>query len=399
MRTSPRRYLALLGAFFVLPLFLAACGGGGVPGNSVIQIGDDTVKTSTFDHWMKVAATSQAQQSGQTGGAVVPDAPEFKACIANKAKTAPKPAKGQPTPSEKDFKTACQSEYNALRDQVMNFLISAAWVQGEAHDQGVKVPDSQVKKEFDQQRQQSFPKDTDYTNFLKSSGYIQEDLLYRIRVQDLSTKLREKVLKGKDKVSDQEIADYYNKNKDRFAQAERRDLRIVLTKDKAKAEAAKKALASGESWNSVAAKYSTDSASKDNGGKLPGVAKGQQEKALDDAVFAADKGELTGPIKTQFGYYVFDVTGITPKKQQTLEQSKETIKSLLSSQKQQKALNTFVKDFQDKWRERTECRSGFVVQNCKNAPKKKDGATTAAPPAAPAQNAPPANSGGTTTNK
>jgi foldase protein PrsA len=399
MRTSPRRYLALLGAFFVLPLFLAACGGGGVPGNSVIQIGDDTVKTSTFDHWMKVAATSQAQQSGQTGGAVVPDAPEFKACIANKAKTAPKPAKGQPTPSEKDFKTACQSEYNALRDQVMNFLISAAWVQGEAHDQGVKVPDSQVKKEFDQQRQQSFPKDTDYTNFLKSSGYIQEDLLYRIRVQDLSTKLREKVLKGKDKVSDQEIADYYNKNKDRFAQAERRDLRIVLTKDKAKAEAAKKALASGESWNSVAAKYSTDSASKDNGGKLPGVAKGQQEKALDDAVFAADKGELTGPIKTQFGYYVFDVTGITPKKQQTLEQSKETIKSLLSSQKQQKALNTFVKDFQDKWRERTECRSGFVVQNCKNAPKKKDGATTAAAPAAPAQNAPPANSGGTTTNK
>ena len=394
--TSPRRYLALLGAFFVLPLVLAACGGG-VPGNAVIQIGNDTVKRSTFDHWMTVAATSQAQQSGQTGGATVPDAPDFKKCIANKQKTAPKPAKGQPKPTEQQFKEQCQSEYNALRDQVMNFLISAAWVQGEAHDQGVKVTDSEVKKQFDQQRQQSFPKEQDYLNFLKTSGYIQEDLLYRIKVQDLSTKLREKVLKGKDKVTDKQIADYYNKNTDRFAQAERRDLRIVLTKDKAKADAAKKALESGQSWNTVAAKYSTDSASKDNGGKLPGVAKGQQEKALDDAVFAAQKGKLEGPVKTQFGYYVFEVTGITPKKQQSLADSKETIRSLLSSEQQQKALNNFVKDFQKKWKDRTECKSGFVVQNCKNAPKSKTTSTATAP--TPAQNAPPANSGGTSTNK
>jgi foldase protein PrsA len=394
---SPRRYLALLGAFFVLPLGLAACGGG-VPGNAVVKIGDDTIKRSTFDHWMTVAATSQAQQSGQTGAAKVPDAPEFKACVANKVKTAPKPAKGQPKPTEKDLKKQCETEYTALRDQVMNFLISAAWVQGESHDQDVKIPDSQIKKEFDQQRQQSFPKDTDYTAFLKSSGYVQEDLLYRIRVQDLSNKLREKILKGQDKVSKKEIEDYYNKNKDRFAQAERRDLRIVLTKDKAKAEAAKKALVAGQGWKTVAAKYSTDSASKDNGGVLPAVAKGQQEKALDDAVFAAAKNELGGPVKTQFGYYVFEVTKIVPKKQQTLTESEATIKSLLSSQKQQKALNKFVKDFQDKWKDRTECKGGFVVQNCKNAPKKKTATTTTAP-AAPAQNAPPADSGGTTTNR
>ena len=36
--TSPRRYVALLGAFFVLPFALSACGGG-VPGNAVVSIG------------------------------------------------------------------------------------------------------------------------------------------------------------------------------------------------------------------------------------------------------------------------------------------------------------------------------------------------------------------------
>src|SRR5439155_22990416 len=151
-----------------------------------------------------------------------------------------------------------------------------------------------------------------------------------------------KVIKGKDKVSDAQIASYYNKNKQRFAQPERRDLQVVLTKTKAKAEAAKKAVNSGQSWASVAKKYSIDEASKAQGGKLPGVAKGQQEKAFDDAIFSAKKGAITGPIKTQFGYYVFDVTKVTPASQQTLAQTKETIRNLLKSQNQQKALNGFV---------------------------------------------------------
>ena len=114
--------------------------------------------------------------------------------------------------------------------------------------------------------------------------------------------------KGKDKVTDAQIEAYYNKNKSRFSSPERRDLRIVLTKDKAKAQQAKKALDSGQSWKAVAKKYSVDQASKSKGGALPGVAKGQQEPAFDKAIFAAEKGKLTGPVKTQFGWYVFDVT-------------------------------------------------------------------------------------------
>src|SRR3954451_19655243 len=229
----PRRYLALLGAFFVLPLVLAACGSDSVPGNAVVKIGDDSIKTREYDHWLQVAAKSQAQQTGQTN-VVLPDPPSYAKCVANKKKTAAKPARGQPNPTDAQYKTQCQQEYEGLRNQVMQFLISSAWIEGESSDNGVKIPDTDVKKEFDKQRQQSFPKDSDYLNFLKTSGYVQEDLLYRIKVQNLSTKLRTKILKGTDKVSDAAIAAYYNKNKSRFAQPEKRDLRIVLTKNEAK---------------------------------------------------------------------------------------------------------------------------------------------------------------------
>jgi foldase protein PrsA len=376
--TSPRRYLALLGAFFVLPLVLSACGGGGVPGNAVVKIGDDPIKTAEFDHWLQVAATTQQQQTGATGKAQIPQPPAFTACIAQKKKTAVKPAKGQPTPTDATYKAQCKQEYESLRDQVLQFLISSAWIEGESHDQGVKISDADVKKDFDKQRLQSFPKDADYAAFLKSSGYVQEDLLYRIKVQDLSQKLRTQILKGTDKVSDAQIADYYNKNKARYAQPEKRDLRIVLTKTAAQANKAKAALDGGQSFKAVAAKYSIDQGTRDNGGLLAAVPKGQQEKALDDATFAAPKGKIEGPVKTQFGYYVFQVAKITPGSQQTLDQSKAAIKQLLVQQQQQKKLDTFVKSFQKKWKARTDCRNGYVTADCKNAPKKA--ATTAATP-------------------
>jgi foldase protein PrsA len=386
--TSPRRYAALLGAFFVLPLALSACGDSGVPGNAVVDIGGDPIKTSTFDHWFKVAATTQQQQTGATGAAAVPDPPNFTKCIANKKKTAAKPAKGQPNPTDATYKKQCQQEYNSLRDSVMQFLITSAWIEGESHDRGVKVSDTDVKKDFDKQRQQSFPKDKDYEAFLKSSGYVQEDLLYRIKVQDLTNKLRTKILAGTDKVSNAQIADYYNKNKNRFAVAEKRDLRIVLTKTEEQANKAKAALEAGQSWKTVAAKYSIDQGTRDNGGLLAAVPKGQQEKALDDATFSASKGKVGGPVKTQFGYYVYEVTKITPGSQQTLDQSKDSIKQLLVSQQQQKKIDAFSKEFQKKWKDRTDCRKGYVTDDCKNAPKKAATTASTATPAPQTQTAP-----------
>ena len=144
---------------------------------------------------------------------------------------------------------------------------------------------------------------------------------------------------------------------------------MVLTKTKANADKARAALDDGDSWKAVTEKYSIDDTSKAAGGKLPAQAKGTLDKELDDAVFSAEKGELVGPVKTQFGYYVFAVSDITEESQQTLAEAKETIKQTLQSQEQQKALDTFVKDFTKRWREKTECSEGYKTTDCKNGPK------------------------------
>jgi foldase protein PrsA len=361
-RARAARLILAVGAVLVPAGLVAGC--GGVPGNAVAEVDGTTIQKTSFDHWLGVAAKSSGQAN-----AAVPDPPNFAACVAAKQKAAPKPAKGQKAPSAASLKSTCSKEYDALRNQVVDLLVNLEWIQGEAEAMGIKVSDADVKKSFDQQRKQSFPKDADYRKFLKQSGQTEADILTRVKADQLATKIRERVIKGKDKVTDAQIKAYYDKNRQQFARPESRDLRIVLTKSKARAEQAQAALGDGASFKTVARRFSIDDASKGEGGRLPGVQKGQQEKALDAAIFAADRGELTGPVRTQFGWYVFKVSKITKADQQSLQEARTTIRQVVSSENQNKALETWVKDFQERWRDRTDCREGFETQSCSNGPE------------------------------
>jgi foldase protein PrsA len=361
--TKAARIALSLAAVAGVGATFAAC--GGVPGNAVATVDGEAIDKKEFQHWMVVAAKSSGQPN-----AVVPD-PEtdYKKCVENKRKNTPKPAKGQPKVTDQQLKTQCKQEYEQLRDQVLQLLISFKWIQGEAEAMDLKVSDADVKKSFNEQKKQSFPKEEDYQKFIKNSGQTEADILQRVKLDLLSNKIRDKVVAGKDKISDKEIKDFYEKNKARFAQPEKRDLRIILTKTKSAADKAKAALEGGDSWKTVAKKYSIDDTSKESGGKLPAQAKGTLDKELDDAVFSAKKNELVGPIKTQYGYYVFTVTSITEASQQTLEEARETIKQTLTAENQQKALDEFVKDFTKRWKEKTECSEGYKTTDCKNGPK------------------------------
>jgi foldase protein PrsA len=380
------RPLSLLAALAATILVAAGCGGEDVPSDSVAKVGDAKITKEQFNHWFAASAKQQAQSTGaKPEDVVAPDPPNFTKCVAAKSKQ-PVP-KGVPKPDPKALKSQCKQEYEGLRDQTLQFLISSQWLTQEAAKRKITASDKEVQTTFQQQKKQSFPKEADYQKFLSSSGQTETDLLYRVKLSVLTNKLQQSIVKDKGTVSDKAISDYYEKNKQRFAQPETRDLEVVLAAKKAKADAALKAVKSGDKWADVAKKYSSDDASKSQGGKLPGVTKGQQEKTFDAAIFNAKKGEITGPIKTQFGYYVFRVTKINAAKQQSLEQVKTTIKNLLQSQQQQKALNDFVKDFQERYKDMTECAKDYVVEQCSNAPNKTT--TTPVSGGSPETGAPP----------
>ena len=153
----------------------------------------------------------------------------------------------------------------------------------------------------------------------------------------------------------------------------------MSAKTQAKAKQAKAAIQGGQSFASVVKKYSSDVTLKSQGGKLPRQEKASLEGPLSKAAFAAKKGALTGPVKTGNGYYVFKVTKISAASQSSLAQVTPTIKQTLVSQKQTKALDKFVKAFTKKWRNKTTCRKGYLITQCKNGPKPTPTPTVAAP--------------------
>ena len=302
--------------------------------------------------------------------------PAYTACIAHLQSIEPKPAKGQAAKTPAALKTECEQQYKSLQQEALGFLIGIDWLFGEAESQGIKLSDKEVIKHFNELQKQEFTKPGSFQAFLKSTGETVPDLLLRVKQSMIETKLREKIAKPKT-ASEAEVAKYYDEHKSQYGQPERRDLRVVLTKTEAQANEAKSEIQSGKSFASVAKSKSIDPTSKNSGGELPGVVKGEEQKALSEAVFAAKTGVLSGPVKTPFGYYVFEVKAIHAPTQQSLSQVKSTIKQQLSSQGAQKALEKFSKEFQKKWQAKTECRAGYVVKNCKEykAPKTPAGAT------------------------
>jgi foldase protein PrsA len=354
-----RKYLrgtAALCAFFVVGIAVSACGGG-VPGNSVASVAGNPITLQAFQHWMYVAAKSQAAQSGTTQVIVPNDPPQFTGCIAQVRQQIPSLAKT----AAKQLRSDCKELFTQYSSQVMDFLIKAYWYQGEASRLGIKVTNKQVQQAFETAKKQQFPTAAQYNSFLSETGQTNADILYRFRINQIYTKLLARHTKT---VTTAEIQKYYASHMSQFGTPQTRNLRIVLAKSLSEANAAKSALQSGQSWKTVAKKYSTDPTSKNNGGLLVGVEPGEEDAALSKAAFAAPLNKLLGPVKGTFGYYVFEVIKIKPSTQKSLAQATSLIRQTLTGQAQTNAETAVNNTASKHWKSKTSCRSAYAMADC-----------------------------------
>jgi foldase protein PrsA len=370
-----------LGAFFVvIALVIAGCGSG-MPGDSVATVAGNPVTTKALNHWMYVAAKGQASQSPGQPVIVPNDPPNFTKCLTQVRSQIPALKKT----SDTQIKADCKQLFTSLSSQTMDFLIKAYWYQALAHKLGIKISNAQVQKALDTAKKGQFSTSAQFQQFLTQSGQTMQDILFRVRVQQIYQKL---LARHPTTVTPAAISTYYSNHQSQFGTPESRNLKIVLTKTQAQAEAARKALEKGNSWKAVVKKYSIDPTTKKTGGVLNGVTKGQQDAALTAAAFSAPKSKIIGPVKGQFGYYVLEVTKVTAATQKTLAQSSATIKQTLTSQLQTAAQNAIDSQAKKAWLSQTKCRSAYAMADCSGykAPKTATtpGAAGAAGATAPA---------------
>jgi parvulin-like peptidyl-prolyl isomerase len=209
-----------------------------------------------------------------------------------------------------------------------------------------------VDARLEQIKKQYFGGDTKkFEKQLKEQGITEAQVRNDIRAQIVSEKIFEQVT-GEVTVSDDEIEKYYEKNKEQYSQQESRDVRHILVKTKKQADELYAQLEDGADFAALAKKFSEDTGSKANGGKLT-ISKGQTVAPFDKEAFALKKNEISKPVKTEFGYHIIQplseskAAKVTP-----LKDVKDSIRQQLAQTKKNEAMTKWVdelkKDYKDK---------------------------------------------------
>jgi peptidyl-prolyl cis-trans isomerase C len=247
-------------------------------------------------------------------------------------------------------------QYQATVQQIMPQLVSIEIAKAYAQEHDITVSDKEVDQELaklkeqvgDQARSagQDVSNQEAYEQALKQNNITEEQLREDIRENLPVQEVQERVT-GEAEPSDEEIQNYYEKNKEaQFTTPEQRCVRhILFNKDqKEKAEDIKQQLENGGDFAKLAKENSQDPGSAENGGDLGCLGKGETVPEFEQAAFGAEQGEIVGPVKTEFGYHILQVTDVKPEQTRSLQEVESQIRSQLATEKQSEAFNKWIEE-------------------------------------------------------
>jgi hypothetical protein len=143
---------------------------------NVAEVVGTPITRQVFDHWMFVTAKSSASR-GQA--VIVPaDPPRFTECITRVRETSPRHRHD----SEKILRDDCGQLFVSLRDQVLDFLITAHWLEDRAFTDHIAFTPAQVRRAFAADKREQFQTPGDFKAFLTETGQTIEDVIFRVRV-------------------------------------------------------------------------------------------------------------------------------------------------------------------------------------------------------------------------
>jgi foldase protein PrsA len=326
------RSLLMLLPLALVAVLVAACGGGGgsgsVPADSVATVGGTPVTKTTFQSLMNVAFAKFVAQ-GQ------------------------KPPKvGTPT-------------YTQLRDQAVTFLVQEDELQQEGQKLGVTVSQKDVDARLAQIKKSYGTKK--FAAALKSAHItLPEYELYSLRPTLLGEKLQSKVTQNV-QVSKSDAQKYYDQNKSSFTTPKTREVRHILVTTKALADQIETKLKSGGDFAALAKKYSKDTASAQQGGKLC-VAHGgtsgacqQTVPPFDKAAFSLKTHEISQPVHSVYGWHIIQALGnVTPSHTQTFQQVQAQIQLNLAQQKKQVAWSSYLAKVKKDYNGKVQYQTGYA---------------------------------------
>jgi foldase protein PrsA len=302
-------------ALLLLPLIVLIVGcGGELPQGAVAQVGGKLVSQDQFD---EILATYEA--AGR-----VPD------------------------------KKAQSKEYQTFQQNLAEYLVMLEVLRQQAPNFDVRITDRDVENQLAQLKDMFQGDEERWNAALKKQKLTLEQFKESLRERLLVDEMKAAVAMDVT-VTDDEVKAYYDVHEADYTEPEERETRHILISpfaeaaggagtitpteadwDVARAEAEKvrSEIQNGADFGTEARKYSDDETTREAGGELGNLILGQMVPQFEEAVFGLKKGELSQPVRTEYGYHLIQVVDIIPEAQIPYEEVKEKIRSALLAQRQ-----------------------------------------------------------------
>lgn len=260
---------------------------------------------------------------------------------------------------QRDLKQLPPDMLKKATDAALNQLTAAELLYQDGMKLGVKDLDKQVTARITQSKYQ-YPSQAEFDKALKSVDMTQKDLEEAARKDIVINNLIVQRFADKADVSEAEVRKYYEENKlKQFTQGERIKVSHILigvAKDAsidAKRQAMEKALdvlkrvKGGEPFADVAKKEST-SPTKEQGGSIGIIGRGQTMPPFEKAAFALKPGEISNVVETPLGYHIIKVEQKLPPATERYEDVKNQIAGNIKREKIRQLLAAYVEQLRGK---------------------------------------------------
>jgi peptidyl-prolyl cis-trans isomerase C len=253
-----------------------------------------------------------------------------------------------------------KEQVQKLQNLTLDRLIDFELLYQASQKEKVNVDENAIKEKLSAFKKQ-FPSDAEFQTFLSTNQLTEEVMQTQLRrkmaTEGLQKKLYDQFAAGT-KVTDEELRQFYDANKDNIKQPEKvRASHILVAVEPTADDAAKKAamekikgiqkkLKDGGDFAQLAQENS-DCPSKANGGDLDFFLRQQMVKPFSDAAFSTPVGQTTDIVTTDFGYHLIKVTDKQPEKLLTFDEVKEKISTYLSQQKIDDQFEAYLKGLRD----------------------------------------------------
>ncbi len=206
-------------------LTLSACGGSSKhvatttaaalapPGAVVAQVGTTTITGATYDHWMAVGAATVTMPPahGPLPRPVAYEPPDFTACVSHLRA-------GEPKATTAQLQAKCKKAFEGIRARILDFLITASWLQGEAAEQHISVTEAEVRKKFEEEKRAHYPTAAAFHRLQEASLQTVPDLMLAVQRSMLSERLLARFTKlhGKGRAEQANIAAFNKYIRDKW---------------------------------------------------------------------------------------------------------------------------------------------------------------------------------------